>query len=93
MNDTQNQEISPEQQEGKTDKIKGLIRRIWNEVNPDKQDSETPPGVRKKNFKGLIVELWSECFPDDQIVRNPSVHQDEEPISMSVYERYSRDPF
>lgn len=93
LNDTLNQEISPEQQEGKTEKIKDLIRRIWNEVDPNKQDSETPPEVRKKNFKGLIVELWSECFPDEQMTSKRPVHTEEEPISMSIYGKYRQDPF
>lgn len=93
MKDTVNQVTSYEQQESKTENIKGIIRRIWNEVDPDRQDRETPLEVKKKNFKGLIVELWTECFPDEPVVSKHPVHKEEEPICMSVYERYRRDPF
>lgn len=84
---------SLQQTEDKTENIKGIVRRIWNEVNPDKQDRETPLEVKKKNFKGLIVELWSECFPDEPVISKHPVHKEEEPICMSVYERYRLDPF
>lgn len=93
MDNPVNLSSSHQRTEDKTVNIKGIIRRIWNEVDPDRQDRETPLEVKKKNFKGLIVELWTECFPDDPVVSKHPVHKEEEPICMSVYERYRRDPF
>ena len=37
-------------------KIKAELRRLWREVNPDKEDSEMPETIKKQGFLGRIAE-------------------------------------
>ncbi|MGB9866723.1 MAG: hypothetical protein ACPLPR_02290 [Bacillota bacterium] len=48
-------------------KIKAKLRRLWREVNPDKDESEMPETIRKQSFLRRIAEGLRTIFKTDSL--------------------------